>query len=46
LIFDLLRYNILVNFLEYWDVNTILETCLVFDIKPYKKFRFGDKFEL
>ena len=46
LIFDLLRYNILVNFLEYWQVNTILETCLVFDIKPYKKFSFGDKFEL
>jgi len=46
LIFDLLRYNILVNFLEYWQVNTILEICLVFDIKPYKKFSFGDKFEL
>jgi len=46
LTFDLLRCNILVNFLEYWQVNTIQEKCFVFDIKPYKKFSYGNKYEL
>jgi len=46
LIFDLLRYNILVNFLEYWQVDTIQEKCFLFDIKSYKKFSYGDKYEL